>query len=148
MNRLKKLWQINPIIVKEIRSRMRGPRAFLTLTLILLAMGGIMYAILQIILATSSYSTVLSPQIGQVLFATLAYLLLFMICAVTPSVTAGAISGEKEKLTYEMLMATPMSPTSILWGKLVSALSYVLLLLFAAGAPGKHRIHLRRGCPA
>lgn len=132
MNHLKKLWQINPIIVKEIRSRMRGPRAFLTLTLILLAMGGIMYAILQIILSTSSYSTVLSPQIGQVLFATLAYLLLFMICAVTPSVTAGAISGEKEKLTYEMLMATPMSPASILWGKLVSALSYVLLLLFAA----------------
>ncbi|MBE0695310.1 MAG: ABC transporter permease [Anaerolineaceae bacterium] len=132
MNRLKSLFSINPIIVKEIRSRMRGPRAFITLTVILILMGGIMYAMLQIILANSRYTTVLSPQIGQNLFAALAYLELFMICAVTPSVTAGAISSEKERQTYEMLMATPMSPSRILWGKLISALSYVFLLLFAA----------------
>jgi hypothetical protein len=47
-------------------------------------------------------------------------------------VTAGTISGEREKLTYEMLLATPLRPASILWGKLISALSYVLLLIFAA----------------
>jgi hypothetical protein len=34
--------------------------------------------------------------------------------------------------TYEMLMATPLSPSRILWGKLVSSLTYVFLLLFAA----------------
>lgn len=132
MKRLSGLFTINPILVKEVRSRMRGPRAFITLTLILLVMGGLMYGMLQLILASTRYSTVLSPQIGQLLFASLAFLELFMICAVTPAVTAGAISGEKEKQTYEMLMATPLSPISILWGKLISALSYVLLLLFAA----------------
>lgn len=132
MMRLKNLLQVNPIIVKEIRSRMRGPRAFITLTVVLLAMGGLMYGMLQIILANARYTNVLSPQVGQTLFASLAFLLLFMIAAVTPAVTAGAISGEKEKQTYEMLMSTPLSPASILLGKLVSALSYVLLLLFAA----------------
>lgn len=132
MTRLKSLLHINPIIVKEIRSRMRGPRAFITLTVMLVAMGGLMYGLLQIILASARYTSVLSPQVGQALFASLAFLLLFMIAAVTPAVTAGAISGEKEKQTYEMLMSTPLSPASILWGKLVSALSYVLLLLFAA----------------
>ena len=129
---LKNLFRANPIIVKEIRSRMRGGRAFITLTVILVLMAGLMYAMLQIILASTRYTTVLSPQIGQGLFSALAFLELFMICAVTPAVTAGAISGEKEKQTYEMLMSTPLSPTSILWGKLISALSYVLLLLFAA----------------
>jgi ABC-2 type transport system permease protein len=128
------IFKINPIIVKEIRSRMRGPRAFITLTAMLLFMGGVMYAMLQIILAQSRYMNVLSPQVGQSLFAALSFLMLFMICAVTPAVTAGAISGEKEKQTYEMLMATPLSGTSILWGKLISALSYVFLLLFA-GVP-------------
>lgn len=132
MNRVKNLLKMNPIIIKEVRSRMRGPRAFITLTIILILMGGIMYAMLQIILANSRYTTVLSPQIGQALFAALAYLELFMIAAVTPSVTSGAISSEKERLTYEMLMATPLSPARILWGKLISALSYVFLLLFAA----------------
>jgi ABC-2 type transport system permease protein len=128
---LKKLLRINPIIVKEIRSRMRGPRVFITLTLMLLTMGGLMYAALQIILANSRFSSILSPQVGQVLFASLAFMELFMICAITPAVTAGAISSEKEKQTYEMLMSTPLSPTSVLLGKLISALSYVLLLLFA-----------------
>ena len=123
---------VNPIIIKELRSRMRGPRAFITLTVILLLIGGLMYAMMQIILSTSRYTNILSPVVGQSLFAALAYLELFMICAITPAVTAGAISSEKEKQTYEMLMATPLSPTRILWGKLVSAMSFIFLLLFAA----------------
>ncbi len=131
---MRNIFHINPIIVKEIRSRMRGPRAFITLTVILALMGGLMYAMLQIILANSRYSSVLSPQVGQALFAALAFLELFMICAITPAVTSGAISSEKEKQTYEMLMSTPLSPASVLWGKLISALSYVFLLLFA-GVP-------------
>ncbi len=86
-----------------------------------------------ILLAMSSYTTgILSPSIGQSMFTVLAFLELFMVCAITPAVTAGAISGEREKLTYEMLQSTPLSTASIVWGKLVSALSYIFLLLFAA----------------
>ena len=123
----------NPIVVKELRSRMRGGRAFATLTgaLILLAACG--FAIYRIALVAMSYtSTPLSPQIGQILFAGLVFIELMIIAAITPAVTAMAISGEKEKQTYEMLLATPLSPGSILWGKLVAALGYVFLLIFAA----------------
>jgi ABC-type transport system involved in multi-copper enzyme maturation permease subunit len=133
MTNLKSHLQINPIIVKELRSRMRGGRAFITLTITLLLTAGLMYALLQVMLSVSQYSyDVVSPRIGQALFTVLAYLELAVICAITPAVTAGAISGEREKQTYEMLQATPLSPSSILWGKLFSALSYVFLLLFAA----------------
>ncbi|MFQ5343141.1 MAG: ABC transporter permease, partial [Anaerolineae bacterium] len=38
----------------------------------------------------------------------------------------------RENLTYEMLVATPLKPRTILWGKLLSAMSYVLLLIIAA----------------
>jgi ABC-type transport system involved in multi-copper enzyme maturation permease subunit len=124
---------INPIIVKELRSRMRGARAFAMLTGMLLLLGAVSYALYRIVLATASYSpSPLSPQIGQTLFTGLAFLELMMVCFVAPAVTAGAISGEREKLTYEMLLATPLRPASILWGKLVSGLSYVFLLIFAA----------------
>jgi ABC-2 type transport system permease protein len=123
----------NPIIVKELRSRMRGARAFVMLTGTLLLLGAVSYALYRIVLSTSRYTNApLGPQIGQALFNGLAFLELMIVCFVTPAVTAGAISGEREKLTYEMLLATPMRPTSILLGKLVSALSYVLLLIFAA----------------
>jgi ABC-2 type transport system permease protein len=126
-------WSPNPIIVKELRSRMRGGRAFMTMTVILLLLGGISYFLFRIVLTQLQYSTApASPQIGQALFSGLAFLELLMICAVTPAVTATAISGEKEKLTYEMLVSTPLHPANILWGKLVSAMGYVFILIFAA----------------
>jgi ABC-2 type transport system permease protein len=126
-------WEVNPIIVKELRSRMRGVRAFATLTGTLLLIGGVSYGLYRMVLVTSRYSsTPLSPQVGGTLFAGLALLELIMVCGVTPSVTAGEISGEQEKQTYEMLLATPLRPASILWGKLVSSLSYVFILIFAA----------------
>ena len=55
-----------------------------------------------------------------------------IIAAITPSVTAMAISGEKEKQTYEMFLATPLSPGNILWGKFIAAMGYVFLIVFAA----------------
>jgi ABC-type transport system involved in multi-copper enzyme maturation permease subunit len=136
MRRLARLnlqWGLNPIVVKELRSRMRDARAFITLTSVLLVLGMVSYLIYRMALAMANYSFApLSPQIGQTLFIALAFLELMVACAIAPAVTAGAISAEQEKLTYEMLLATPLRPASILWGKLVSALSYVFLLIFAA----------------
>ena len=136
MNREKLLataFNPNPIIVKEIRSRMRGGRAFVTLTGVLVFLGLFSYGIFRVAMIQARYaSTPVSPVIGQTVFAGIAFLELIMVCTIAPAVTAGTISGEKEKETYEMLLATPLSPINILWGKLVSSLSYVFLLIFAA----------------
>lgn len=125
---------INPIIVKELRSRMRGARPFITLTVMLIILAGITYGIYRLSLSVMSYYSgmPISPQIGQALFTLISFLLLLFICIITPAVTANAISGEKEQLTYEMLLSTPLAPSKILWGKLFSALSYVFLLIFSA----------------
>lgn len=124
---------VNPIIIKELRSRMRGGRAFLTLTIILLFLSLFSYAVARVTMATNQYSsTPISPQVGQTVFAGLSLLVLFIICAVTPAITANAISEEKEKLTFDMLMATPLQPVTVLWGKLFASMSYVFLLIFAA----------------
>lgn len=126
-------FELNPIIVKELRSRMRGSRAFLTLTLALLILAGFSYALYTVILRASQYSNApLSPLVGQALFFGLAMTELALVSALAPAITATAISGEQEKQTYEMLLATPLHPLQILWGKLFSALSYVFLLILAA----------------
>jgi ABC-2 type transport system permease protein len=126
-------WELNPIIVKELRSRMRGARGFAILTGSLLLMGAVGYALFRMTLASTQYtSSPISPQVGQMLFTGLAFMELMIIAAITPSITAGEISGEKEKQTYEMLLTTPLSPSRILWGKLVASMSYVFLLVFAA----------------
>lgn len=124
--------QPNPIIIKELRSRMRGPRAFIILTIMLLFLAGALYGTYRLNMLSAGFSPMPGPIIGQSLFQTLITLQLIVICLITPALTAGAISSEREQLTYEMLLTTPLSPARILWGKLVSALSYILLLLFAA----------------
>lgn len=123
---------MNPIVVKELRSRMRGARAFTILTVMLIVLGAALYGIYRLTMLGAAYNTMPGPIIGQTLFQSLAVLELLVICFITPALTSGTISSEKEKLTYEMLLTTPLSPARILWGKLVSALIYVLLLIFAA----------------
>lgn len=125
--------EANPIVVKELRSRMRGWRAFAVLTGVLLLLGAVSYLLYRISIATTGYSNLpLSPQIGQVLFMGLVLVELVLICFITPAVTAGSISGEQEKQTYEMLLTTPLRPASILWGKMLASMGYVFLLIFAA----------------
>lgn len=126
---------VNPIIVKEFRSRMRGWRAFAILTGYLVFLALFSYAIYRVILLSTQYGGIgmpLSPLIGQALYGAIANLSLFFVAFLTPALTAGAISSEHEHLTLEMLQATPLSAHTILLGKLISTAGYVLLLLFAA----------------
>jgi ABC-2 type transport system permease protein len=46
-------WELNPIIVKELRSRMRGVRAFAILTGSLVLIGGFGYALYRMTLAAT-----------------------------------------------------------------------------------------------
>jgi ABC-2 type transport system permease protein len=124
---------VNPILVKELRSRMRGVRPYAILTIFLLLMIGMGYGINQLVASQARFgATVLSPQVGQALFSGLALCELFLVVFLAPALTSSAISAEREQLTYDMLVATPLRPIRILWGKLVAALSYLFLLIFAA----------------
>ncbi len=56
----------------------------------------------------------------------------FLVALVAPSFAAGSITGEKERKTYEMLLASPLKPSTILVGKLLSSLSYLVLLIVSS----------------
>ena len=49
-----------------------------------------------------------------------------------PSFAAGAITGEKERKTYEMLLASPLRPAAIVLGKLIASLAYLAVLIFSS----------------
>lgn len=123
---------LNPIVVKEFRSRMRGWRAFAILTFYLVFLALFSYGVYRVVLANTFYgSAPLSPLIGQSLYASLTNLSLFFVAFLMPALTATAISSENERLTLEMLQATPLSPHAILIGKLIASASYIFLLIFA-----------------
>src|SRR5262249_8187787 len=49
-----------------------------------------------------------------------------------PSFAAAAITGEKERKTYEMLLSSPMRPGAIVLGKLMASLAHLTLLIFSS----------------
>src|SRR5215467_6076759 len=49
-----------------------------------------------------------------------------------PSFAAGTITGEKERKTYEMLLASPLRPGAIVMGKLLASLAHLAILIFSS----------------
>jgi len=125
--------QANPVLLKELRSRMRGLRTFVVLTLTLLGLTGVC-GLVYLAMATnaSSMSTDIGTTIGRSLFGTLAIGETILVAGLMPSLSAGAISGEEERKTLELLLVTPLKHHTILWGKLLSSTAFMGLLILAA----------------
>src|SRR5438552_4912811 len=49
-----------------------------------------------------------------------------------PTFAAGTITGEKERKTYEMLLASPLRPGAVVLGKLLASLTHLSLLIFSS----------------
>jgi ABC-2 type transport system permease protein len=130
--RLRIIWE-NPITTKELRSRMRGRRAFVVLTVYLFILSGLISLVYAAYASSTSSPYGPDPRgLGKVIFSVVVGVQLFIVIFVGPSFTAGAITGEKERQTYELLRTTLLTARWFVAGKLVSALSYVLLLILAA----------------
>jgi hypothetical protein len=127
------VFRINPVMLKELRGRMRGVRAFVVLSVYLGLMSGFL-ALLYLIYEPFNRSTGTSAagEIGRILFMGVVGVELMLIIFIAPAFTAGAITGERERLTYDLLRTTLLPSPSFVMGKLESALSYVLLLLLSA----------------
>jgi ABC-type transport system involved in multi-copper enzyme maturation permease subunit len=123
----------NPVTVKELRSRMRGNRAFVVLSVylfILVTLVSLIY--LSIVVNANRFGSSTLSSAGEAVFVTVLVAQAFLVIFVTPVFTTGAITGEKERQTYEILRTTMLSPAQFIWGKLLSGVSYVLILVFAA----------------
>jgi hypothetical protein len=112
---------------------MRGARAFVVLSVYLGLMSG--FAILVYLIERNNSPITLTSvtgELGRRLFAGIVGLQMLLILFIAPAFTAGAISNERERKTYDLLHITLLPKPSFIIGKLQSALSYIFLLLLAA----------------
>jgi ABC-type transport system involved in multi-copper enzyme maturation permease subunit len=124
----------NPLLIKELRGRMRGARAFVVLTVYLLLLScftAIIYYAYTISVSGPGGGFEMA-YLGKVIFASVVLIEIFMVVFITPAFTAGAISGERERKTYELLRATLLPAHKLVFGKLAAALMYIFLLILAA----------------
>lgn len=119
-----------PVLVKELRTRMRGWRTPAVLTVYLLVLGIVCYLVLQLNLNTGfNNNSNQASRVGITLFDGLAILQMILIVFVTPASTAAAISGERQRQTLDLLLVTGLSSLGITMGKLIAALAFDLLLI-------------------
>jgi ABC-2 type transport system permease protein len=124
----------NPILVKEIRTRMRGHRAFLLVTthlLLLSLLVGMIYLIFRT--SISSIPTYEDQYLfSKLVFGVLVIFELVMITFIVPALSAGSFSLEKERHTYDLLRVTMLSEKALVFGKFASTLSFIFLLLLTS----------------
>ncbi|MBP6016761.1 MAG: ABC transporter permease subunit [Candidatus Promineofilum sp.] len=119
----------NPVTTKELRSRMRGRRAFAVLTLYLVILAVVLIAVYLIFLSSAGApSSTMARSAGKGIFAAILGVQVLLVAFIGPAFTAGAISGERERQTFDLLRTTLLSAESFVLGKLISSLSYILLL--------------------
>jgi ABC-type transport system involved in multi-copper enzyme maturation permease subunit len=119
----------NPVLQRELLSNLRAPRAFILLLLYQVALAAVVLIAYprdnKIDLSRESASARRLVDfffVGQFAIASL----------MAPSFTAGSISGEKERKTYEMLLASPLKPWVIVMGKLIAALTHLVVLIIGS----------------
>ena len=121
----------NPVVLKELRGRMRAGRAFLIITIYLLLMS-LLVGLIYIGLASSRNtggSSSIVQVVGKTVFGAVVGIEMMMVCFLSPALTAGAIASERERQTFDLLRTTLLPARSLVFGKLVSALSFLVLLL-------------------
>jgi ABC-2 type transport system permease protein len=136
------LASVSTIMVKELRSRMRGRRAFVVLTVYLGLLALIAYGAYALVAPNARNQAAFglggptfanaSAIIGQTIFSVISIFQLILVCFIAPAFTAGQISMEREKQTLDLLISTPLRPGAIVVGKLLAALAFVGLMIVAA----------------
>lgn len=130
-----KRWIYNPVLASSLKTRMRGWRTPAAVTAYLGVMLFIAYIFFKVSIeneVTYYLSISSSRSAGLRVYQMLAVLQFALILLVTPAQTAGVISSEREMQTLDLLLCTKMSPLSIIIGKLLSALAFILLLIVSS----------------
>ena len=125
----------NPVILKELRGRMRGRQAFILLTLYLGLIAifiGIVYTFLTEQASSITWDPSFRQTAGKVVFGAVVLLELLLVSFIAPGLTAGAITSERERQTFDLLRTTLLSASSLVLGKLGSAFTYLFLLILTA----------------
>lgn len=119
----------NPVMQRELLTNLRASRSFWLMLLYQLALSAVLLAAYpsgqRVDLTTDSAAAVQLVDfffLGQYIIASL----------MAPTFAAGAISGEKERKTYEMLLASPLHPWAIVIGKMVASLTHLAVLIMAS----------------
>ncbi|NLK21307.1 MAG: ABC transporter permease [Epulopiscium sp.] len=122
---------INPVLRRELKTKLRtwkAPTLLIIYLLILAGFGGMILLISNV----ASHTNGFDPREALTVYSLIAGCQLGLIVLLVPALTSGSISGERERQTLDLLLITKQSPFSIIIGKLMSSISQIILLILAS----------------
>lgn len=119
----------NPVLINELKVRMRANRSAWVITAYLLILGGVA---LTFIYMLTGQERRYDPEQTRMIFMMLSVLQLGMVGFFTPGLTAGVISGERERQTLSVLMTTNLTATKLILGKWLASLSFMIFLVITS----------------
>ena len=121
----------NPVLAKELKVKMRSWKAAGMIALYLLVLTLVAVFIIINMMRDMSNTSV-NKQAATVTYGFLGTIQFLLIVFIAPALTSGAISGERERQTLDLLLCTKLRPVTIILGKMLSSLSQVILLIIAS----------------
>lgn len=120
----------NPVLMKELKLRFRSFKSFSGL-MFYLAVLIIFVSGFLLVFGNFNYSGFFRPSESFTMFSILSILQMALVLFITPGLTAGAISTEREKQTLNILLTTTQTSPQIIIGKLLSSVAFLILMLIA-----------------
>ena len=122
----------NPVYKREMAVRARSPR----ISVLIMLFNGILAAAALL----NMYSSIVQVRISNTiryesflqLYAFVATLEFLLLMFIMPALTSASISGERERHTLELMFTTRLRAADIVAGKLMSALSQLLVMAFSS----------------
>lgn len=122
----------NPVFKRETMVTVRSFRLALTLL--------VFNGVLALVALLNMYSTLAQVRLtAEIQYGSFMDLYLFvavlefvMLIFIMPAISAGSISGERERQTLDLMLTTQMTPADIVLGKLAASLSTMFLLILSS----------------
>ncbi len=117
----------NPVLQRELLVNLRMHRAFLLLLFYQLLLAAVVF------LAWPQDSRLEANAAAARRLVDLFFLGQYILASLmAPSFASATITGEKERKTYELLLASPLQPAAIVLGKLLASLAHLAILIFTS----------------
>ena len=119
---------MNPVLRRETKTTLRNWKMFAVITVYVavVTIGAMLYIYGSMF---RSYDYSFDPQSMIGMYIVLCSMQMGLMLLAAPALTAGCISGERERQTLDLLLMTKMSSFSIIMGKLTSSMSTLILLM-------------------
>ena len=123
---------INPVYNREMKVSSRSIRLPLILAVFNLILAAFALASMAATVNQARSDAQIDYAAFLVIFRYVATIEFALVLFIMPSLTAGSISGERERGTLDLMLTTRLTPARIVFGKLMTSMSNVGLVLISS----------------